>query len=58
MAMCRSRLCGEDLDRGGDHVAPRAVLTMRAGAEATRQVGELAMPVAVVARESGCAGGR
>jgi len=35
------------------HVAPRAVLTMRAGSEATRQVGELAMPVAVVARELG-----
>jgi hypothetical protein len=34
-----------------EHVAPRAVLTLRAGAEATRQVGELAMPVAVVARE-------
>ena len=32
-------------------MAPRAVLTLRAGAEATRQVGELAMPVAVVARE-------
>ena len=29
---------------GSDHVAPRAVLTLRAGAEATRQVGELAMP--------------
>ena len=38
---------------GSDHVAPRAVLTLRAGAEATRQVGELAMPVAVVARELG-----
>src|SRR5664280_3610458 len=36
---------------GSEHVAPRAVLTLRAGAEATRQVGELAMPVAVVARE-------
>ena len=32
---------------------PRAVLTMRAGAEATRQVGELALPFAVVARELG-----
>ena len=29
------------------------MLTLRAGAEATRQVGELAMPVAVVARELG-----
>ena len=38
---------------GTDHVAPRAVLTLRAGAEATRQVGELALPVAVVARELG-----
>lgn len=35
------------------HVAPRSVLTLRAGVEATRQVGELAMPVAVVARELG-----
>jgi transposase len=38
---------------GSEHVAPRAVLTLRAGAEATRQVGELALPVAVVARELG-----
>ena len=37
---------------GTEHVAPRAVLTLR-GKEATRQVGELAMPVAVVARELG-----
>jgi transposase len=36
---------------GSEHMAPRAVITLRAGAEATRQVGELAMPVAVVARE-------
>jgi hypothetical protein len=34
-------------------VPPRAVLTVRAGLEATRQVGELALPVAVVARELG-----
>jgi transposase len=34
-------------------VPPRAVLTVRAGMEATRQVGELALPVAVVARELG-----
>jgi transposase len=34
-------------------VPPRAVLTVRAGREATRQVGELALPVAVVARELG-----
>ena len=38
---------------GTEHVAARAVLTLRAGAEATRQVGELALPVAVVARELG-----
>src|SRR5271168_2778985 len=38
---------------GSKHVPPRAVLTCRAGAEATRQVGELALPVAVVARELG-----
>ena len=38
---------------GSEHVAARAVLTLRAGAEATRQVGELALPVAVVARELG-----
>jgi len=36
---------------GTEHLAPRAVLPLRAGAEATRQVGELAMPVAVVTRE-------
>lgn len=36
-----------------EYVPPRAVLTVRAGEEATRQVGELAMPVAVVARELG-----
>lgn len=35
------------------HVPARALLTERAGAEATRQVGELAQPVAVVARELG-----
>src|SRR5271169_3289790 len=38
---------------GTEHIAPRAVLTLRAGAEATRQVGELALPVAVVAKELG-----
>jgi hypothetical protein len=36
-----------------EHIAPRAVLTLRVGAEATRQIGELALPVAVVARELG-----
>jgi transposase len=35
------------------HVPARAVITVRAGAEATRQVGELARPVAEVARELG-----
>jgi hypothetical protein len=34
-------------------VPARAVLTVRAGADATRQVGELAQPVASVARELG-----
>ena len=38
---------------GSPHVPSRAVLTVRAGAEATRQVGALALPVAVVARELG-----
>ena len=38
---------------GSPHVPTRAVLTVRAGAEATRQVGELALPVAVVAKELG-----
>jgi transposase len=38
---------------GSPHVPSRAVLTVRAGAEATRQVGELALPVAVVAKELG-----
>ncbi len=36
-----------------DAVPTRAVLTVRAGADATRQVGELAQPVASVARELG-----
>jgi transposase len=38
---------------GSAHVPSRAVLTVRAGMEATRQVGELALPVALVARELG-----
>jgi len=38
---------------GSPHVPARAVLTVRAGAEVTRQVGELALPVAVVAKELG-----
>ncbi len=41
-------------------VAPRQVLTVRAGAEVTRQVGQLCRPVASVATEYGvgCDGGR
>ncbi len=46
---CESKTWTEE----SDCVPPRAVLTVRAGEEATRQVGELAMPVAVVARELG-----
>ena len=38
---------------GSPQVPSRAVLTLRAGMEATRQVGELALPVAVVAKELG-----
>jgi transposase len=38
---------------GSDHVAPRAVITRRAGMESTRQVGELGRSVAEVARELG-----
>ena len=53
LALWGSRLCGQDVDRGHRACRPRAVLTLRAGAEATRQVGELALPVAVVARELG-----
>jgi transposase len=48
---CESRTWTEE----SSHVPPRAVLTERAGAEATRQVGELALPVAVVAKELGVA---
>jgi hypothetical protein len=36
-----------------EYVPPRVVLTVRAGREATRQVGELARPVAAMARELG-----
>jgi transposase len=51
---CADADCGaKTWTEGTEHVAPRAVLTLRAGAEATRQVGELALPVAVVARELG-----
>jgi len=51
---CADPDCGaKTWTEGTEHVAPRAVLTLRAGAEATRQVGELALPVAVVARELG-----
>lgn len=46
---CGARTWSEQLE----DLAPRAVLTVRAGIEATRQVGELARPVAEVARELG-----
>jgi len=54
----RWRCCDPDCPaktwtEGSAAVPPRAVLTERAGAEATRQVGELARPVASVARELG-----
>jgi transposase len=38
---------------GSDHVDAQVVLTRRAGAEACRQVGELARPVSTVAAELG-----
>jgi transposase len=38
---------------GSGHIAPRAVITLRAGLESTRQVGELGRSVAEVAREFG-----
>ena len=41
---------------GTEHVAPRAVLTLRL-AQKPPPVGELALPVAVVAASSECAGG-
>jgi transposase len=51
---CADPDCGQKTwTETSDEVSTRAVLTVRAGAEATRQVGELAMPVAVVARELG-----
>jgi transposase len=56
----KRRWCCADADceqktwtEGSPHVPSRSVLTVRAGAEATRQVGALALPVAVVARELG-----
>ncbi len=41
-----------------DQLDATAVMTRRAGAEACRQVGQQARPVAAVAREFGCVGGR
>jgi transposase len=41
-----------------EHLDAQVVLTRRAGAEACRQVGELARPVSRVAESWGCAGGR
>jgi len=56
----KRRWCCADPDCGertwtecSPEVPSRAVLTLRAGMEATRQVGELALPVAVVAKELG-----
>lgn len=40
-----------------EHVPERAVLTVRVGEEACRQVGELARPVSGLADDSGSAGG-
>ena len=48
-ADCRAKTWTET----SEHVPSRAVLTVRAGVEATRQVGELARPVAAMARELG-----
>ncbi len=50
--------CAKTWTEGSPHVPAQALLTVRAGAEATRQVGELDLPVPVVSKSSGCAGGR
>jgi hypothetical protein len=56
---CREPLCDRKTwTETSEHVDARVVLTRRAGAEACRQVGELARPVSQVATEFGCAGGR
>jgi transposase len=57
---CREPLCeARAWTEQSLHVDAQVVLTRRAGAEACRQVGELAQPVAIVAAELGvCAGGR
>ena len=59
-ARLKRRWCCADPDceertwtEGSPYAPSRAVLTVRAGAEATRQVGELALPIAVVAKELG-----
>jgi transposase len=49
----RCRDCGRSWREQHPDIAPRAVLTERARAEAARQVGELGRPVAPVAREFG-----
>jgi transposase len=49
----RCRDCGRSWREVHPEIAPRAVLTERARAEAARQVGELGRPVAPVAREFG-----
>jgi transposase len=51
---CREELCGERTwTETSEHVSARAVLTLRAGAEACRQVGENARPVSQLADEFG-----
>jgi hypothetical protein len=51
---CLESLCGtKTWTETSEHVSTRAVLTMRAGAEACRQVGENARPVSQLADELG-----
>jgi transposase len=51
---CRETDCSaKTWTETSEEVPPRAVLTIRAGMEATRQVGELARPVAAMARDLG-----
>jgi transposase len=52
---CREPECPQKTwtEQMPEAVPPRAVLTVRAGEEATRLVGELALPVATIARELG-----
>jgi transposase len=51
---CREPLCDRKTwTEHSEHLDAQVVLTRRAGAEACRQVGELARPVAIVAAEFG-----